>query len=262
MDFNTIKAGDIITANFDLKLVALSFLVAMAGSLAALDFAAHIRRPNGRLNWWALASSGIALGGGAIWTMHFIGMTAFTLPFRASFSALPTWLSLAVAVSASMMALTLVFSTPQQGKPPVLRILLGGTFAGAGVAGMHYIGMYAWQTQATLIWSIPLVVASVLIAVTAASAALWLSYSVKSGWAKTGASFVMATAVCGMHYMGMFSGTLVCTATSSAVEGSFFSGSWLPYLVSFISVTSLVVVGILALFFSDDDDAPANALRR
>ncbi len=250
-----LNAGDVIATNFNLKLVALSFFASVAGSLVALDFAAHIRKPDGSMNLWALTTSGVALGGVAIWAMHFIGMTAHSMPFRASFDASLTWLSLLIAVLASVAALAVVFSAEASNVVPVRRVVAGGVLAGLGVAGMHYIGMFAWQTQAKILWNIPIVLLSILIAVVAASAALWLAFSLKSGIAKIAAATVMATAVCSMHYTGMYAGTLICTATSTAVSGSFFQGKWLPYSVSIISILLLLTTTVLTMVFSRDEDA-------
>ena len=255
MDVLVLKAGDIIALNFNLKFVALSFFVSVVGSLVSLDFAAHIRKPGGGLNLWATVTSGTALGGVGIWAMHFIGMTAHEMPFRSSYSVTPTLLSLAVAILASIAALALVFSSNASNAAPVSRIVCGGLFAGLGVAGMHYIGMYAWQTQAYIVWDKPLVALSVAVAVIAASAALWLAFSLKSGFTKFGAALLMATAVCSMHYIGMYAGTIICSATSSALTSSLFQGRWLPYSVSIIAVVLLLVTTVVTMLLSQEDDA-------
>ena len=71
------------------------------------------------------------------------------------------WLSLLIAVAASAAALALVFSVDANAAAPRNRIVIGGFLAGLGAAGMHYLGMFAWQTQVRIQWNVPLVVASV-----------------------------------------------------------------------------------------------------
>jgi len=68
------------TIHYEPFLVALSYVISVFGSYTALQLAIAI--PQGR-TWGAVIGSVIgaaaAVGGGAIWSMHFIGMNAADL---------------------------------------------------------------------------------------------------------------------------------------------------------------------------------------
>ncbi|MFJ7082395.1 MHYT domain-containing protein [Streptomyces griseus] len=80
---------------------------------------------------------------------------------------------------------------------------MAGLITGLGVAAMHYIGMASMRMNGQLEYSPVAVTLSVLIAVAAATAALWAAVSVKGFLPSLGAALVMGVAVTGMHYTGM-----------------------------------------------------------
>jgi hypothetical protein len=112
---------------------------------------------------------------------------------------------LLAAVLASAVAL-FVASRERLG---ALRLSCGSVVMGGGIAAMHYTGMAAMTLQASVAWSVPLVTASVIIAVTVSGVALWLAFRhghVAGGawrWSKSGSAVVMGLAICCMHYTGM-----------------------------------------------------------
>ena len=90
-----------------------------------------------------------------------------------------------------------------RGKSNLLKLISGGVFTGLGVAGMHYTGMAAMRMAADISYRIDLVALSLVIAVVAATAALWLAFNVRGSLQKFGSALVMGVALCGMHYTGM-----------------------------------------------------------
>jgi hypothetical protein len=68
---------------------------------------------------------------------------------------------------------------------------------------MHYLGMAALRLHGAVTYDPVLVGLSVLIAVVAATAALWAALNIKSPIAVAVASLVMGGAVSSMHYTGM-----------------------------------------------------------
>src|SRR5690606_26726770 len=99
------------------------------------------------------------------------------------------------------------------------RLLLGGVLTGLGVAGMHYMGMAAMRMPAVTHYDMGFVALSVLIAIVAATVALWLAFNLR-GWAQMlGSALVMGVAVCGMHYTGMYAANFVPDATVTTSGG-------------------------------------------
>jgi NO-binding membrane sensor protein with MHYT domain len=178
-----------------------SFLLAFLGSFLGLLCTGRARaaRSSGRRNRWLIIAA-FAIGGAAIWLMHFTAMLGFDVPASpVRYDAGLTMLSLGLAVVFVGFGLIMV----GHGRRSLVKTVVAGVITGAGVLAMHYTGMSAMHLAGDVHYQPALVVASGIIAAVAATAALWFTQSVK-GWAPiTGAAVLMAIAVCGMHYTGM-----------------------------------------------------------
>ena len=178
-------------------LVALSYAVAAFASYSALDMTERMHRTAGaaRMLWQACAAA--ALGGG-IWAMHFIGMLALTIALPVSYDPFRTLLSLVTPIAFVAVGFGIIQHRRSRGA-----IVAAGGVVGMGVAVMHYLGMAAMVLPGRIAYSPGLWVLSVVIAVIAATAALWLSTRIHRPRERAIAALVMAVAVCGMHYTGM-----------------------------------------------------------
>lgn len=194
----------LLSGSYDLSLVVLSFFIAVFASAMALQITAQaisIRKNSLRL--LMLGSGSVALGGG-VWSMHFIGMLAFTLCTEVNYHFGLTLLSMLPSVAASWVALDLI-SKKQISLP---RLLLGGLLVGAGIGTMHYSGMAAMQMSIALRYDLPMFLLSILVAVVLAIVALWIRFGLKRfhlapTWSTLWSSLVMGSAITGMHYTGM-----------------------------------------------------------
>lgn len=247
--------GDILPYGWDLSLIALSYFAAVVGSFIALHCARAIPQGEGRVNRLALWASAVALGGGAVWYMHFIGMSA-VIPARSlaiHYDLLITVGSMLAAIVVAAAALYIVGRNPKS----VTNLVLGGLFAGSGVAIMHYIGMGGMRMQATIQWDTTIVAISVVIAVVAATAALWLTFHTQSVLHRAVAAVVMGVAVCGMHYTGMYAATFICVADSGVSDLPTIGGQFFPYAVAIFGATLLAAVNILDALAGGHELSPA-----
>src|SRR5580704_14737895 len=96
-----------INGSYDFRLVALSVLIAVLASYAALEMAARVTAAQGSIRFAWLLGGAMAMGTG-IWSMHYIGMLAFSLPFPVLYDWPTVLLSLLAAVFASAIALFVV----------------------------------------------------------------------------------------------------------------------------------------------------------
>src|SRR6267142_3901725 len=192
-----------LIGSYNYALVALSVLIAMFASYAALDLAGRVTAAGG---WtrvaWLLGGAG-AMGTG-IWSMHYIGMLAFILPIPVAYHWPTVLLSLFAAIAASVVALYVV----SRQKMGTSRAIAGSVLMGAGIASMHYIGMDAMRLPAICRSNSSLVVLSVVFAVLISFAALWITFHFrgeKTGSRKklAGAVVMGAAAIPVMHYTGM-----------------------------------------------------------
>src|ERR1700686_4077782 len=104
--------------HYDYRLVALSVLIAMLASYTALDLAGRTTAARGRVRLTWLAGGATAMGVG-IWSMHYIGMLAFSLPVLVLYDWPTVLLSLMAAVFAAAVALFVV-SRKKMGWPRAL----------------------------------------------------------------------------------------------------------------------------------------------
>ncbi|MGB9433543.1 MAG: MHYT domain-containing protein, partial [Candidatus Acidiferrum sp.] len=215
---------------YDYRLVVLSVLVAISASYAALDLGARVTAAHGRLRWAWLAGGAIALGLG-IWCMHFVGMLAFRLPIAVAYHLPTVVLSLLVAILASAMALGIA-SREKMGR---IEALTGSVLMGAGIAGMHYIGMAAMRFPAMYRYRPPIVAASVLVAIVASLVAIVFCFDYREDFRGTTAAKILSAGAMGaaislMHYTGM--------------AAAYFSPSGAPVnLAHTVSVSSLGAAG-------------------
>src|SRR5437762_12038111 len=93
--------------SYDYRLVVLSILIAICAAYAALDLAGRTTAATGRVRLAWLAGGAIAMGVG-IWSMHYIGMLAFSLPVLVLYDWPMVLLSLMAAIFAAAVALFVV----------------------------------------------------------------------------------------------------------------------------------------------------------
>src|SRR5450432_1616518 len=127
-----------LVGSYDYRLVTLSVLMAMLASYAALDLGGRVTASRGRLRFFWLLGGSAAMGVG-IWSMHYIGMLAYSLPVEVYYHWPTVLLSLMAAMLASAVALFVV----SRNRMGPWHIGTGGLLMGAGIAAMHYIGMEA-----------------------------------------------------------------------------------------------------------------------
>src|SRR5207247_10160820 len=108
---------------------------------------------------------------------------------------------------------------------------LGGILTGLGVALMHYTGMAAMIMQAKITYDTTLFAASLVIAVVAATVALWLAFNLRGNLQRFGSAIVMGIAVCGLHYTGMVAVRMEYTKEPGTATGICLSPSSLAFLV-------------------------------
>jgi NO-binding membrane sensor protein with MHYT domain len=218
-----------------------------------------------RARWLTLAA--VAIGAVGIWAMHFIGMLGFTIPGSLILYNVPlTIASMLLAVAVVGVGLFIVGF----GNGSWSRLLAGGVIIGVGVAGMHYLGMAAMSMTGSISYNIPLVIVSVLIAVVAGTAALWIGTWVRGVGATVGAALIFGVAVSGMHYTGMaalkVTGMMPSPGaggvSSAGVSGATAASFLIPLLLVISLATFLLTLAISMQPNEDEIRADAEMRRR
>ena len=232
----------VIQCIHDPMLAALSYLIAVLGSYTALQLAIGIPgATHSRDRTQAIVAAGAAMGG-AIWAMHFIAMLACQMDVQVTYDVPLTLLSAIIGMGACMAGLAIAGS----GVFAWSKLGMAGVFMGVGVAGMHYTGMAAMRMAATTHYDVNVVALSVLVAIVASAAALWLAFNMRGVAQMLGSALVMGVAVCGMHYLGMSAATFV--PTKEAVAAATAGGIGGQYLgATIFGVTTLLLATVLAI---------------
>jgi len=244
--FEPITNGNEIIGKYNFALVFLSYFVATFASYTALDLAMRIGESQGNRKRIWLGGCAFVMGGG-IWAMHFTGMLAFNLPISVSYDLTLTLISLLIAILAAGFAFFYATQKPIQ----LFRVILGGFIMGAGVVIMHYSGMQAMKFSGSMYYKIDLFVASIIIAIVAATVGLSLIIffgkkdQITSFKYKISAALVMGLAVYGMHYTGMEATVFISNGPASLL---FESTAGVPILIfSILGITVLIlIVAIIA----------------
>lgn len=227
---------------------AAAYAISFLGSLLGLSATTQARRLMGsaRLGWLVLGA--LIIGSTGIWAMHFIAMTGFAVPGAVIRYDVPLTLASGIlAVAVVGVGLSMAIRWPGWGG-----LLTGGLITGSGVSGMHYLGMASMQLNGHLEHDPVYVAAAVLIALAAATFALFFALRVRGVPATLGAALLMGAAVSSMHYMGMLGVSAhVYEGAAEVPEGASGLDFFLPL---FGGLGVLLMVGTLSLLLAPSED--------
>jgi NO-binding membrane sensor protein with MHYT domain len=231
----------------------LAYLVSCLGCFLGLQCTARARAVAGaaRARWLLLAA--VSIGTTGIWVMHFIAMLGYTISGQAITYNVPvTILSMLIAVVVVAVGLFIVgFGRDGDWR----RLLLGGSIVGVGVAGMHYMGMYAMRMPDNMDWNPALVILSLIIAMVAGTAALWCAARLRGMRATFIASLIMGVAVSGMHYTGMAALSVQPAAAGGMAAmgtGASATAFLLPLILG-ISIVAFLVTAIVTMAPTEEE---------
>jgi PAS domain S-box-containing protein len=232
-----------LAGRYDFSLVTLSVAIAIMAAYVALVLAARVTTSQRRVRLLWLTGGAAAMGIG-IWSMHFIGMLAFTLPIPVSYHAPTVVFSLLAAIMASLIAL-IVVSGRDLG---LIRLVTGGALMGMGIVAMHYSGMAAMRLQAVTHYDPLLLALSALVAVGVLLVGLTLLFRLRAetwsgwNWRRAAAAVVIGAAIPSMHYTGMAATTFerneALISLSHTVDIGSLGGAA-------IAITTFFILGIM-----------------
>lgn len=249
-----------MVGSYDPGLVVLSVLVAVIASYTALDLAGRVSAKSGASSWFWLLGGAFSMGTG-IWAMHFVGMLAFHLPIPLAYDVPINVLSWLIATAVSGVALYVIRRPAMTAQ----NLSVGAALMGTGICAMHYTGMAAMRMTPPIVYDPALFIASVLIAIVASLAALWIAFQLRRKrpgtaiLAKIGSALLMGFAIAGMHYTGMaaaeFAPHSICLAADS---GTSLSNQTLAVLVS---IGTLSILGITLVISAFDSQLAARTVK-
>ncbi len=190
---------------YDIALVALSVFMAVLAGIMALQLAGMAQSGKRRLSQQIPLLSGAFVLGSGVWSMHFIGMLAYSVCSTARYDPVITLLSMLPSFVASWIALVLL----AQKRVSAWKLIISGISVGTGIGVMHYSGMAAVHTSLILRFDPVMFSVSIAVAVLLSILALWLRFGLIANRrfgrheinVLSGA--VLGLAISGMHYTGM-----------------------------------------------------------
>lgn len=228
--------------SYSIPLVLLSVIIAVVSSYTAISMNDRAQK-NGFIHrniWLVLAS--IAMGFG-IWSMHFIGMSGYSLPVEMRFHKLLTVVSIIPAMVASFFA----FYFASLSNRTYWTYILAGVVMGVGISSMHYIGMYAMEMDILYAYDKALFIASIVIAVIVSVIAVYIFSGfhryVVNKFIQLITAIVMGLAVSSMHYTGM-------AAITFYVPNDFTADIHQMHMMDMSGVAVSVTIGMIVLLGS------------
>ena len=219
-----------VATEHDIRLVLLAAVIcAMA---AFTSFRIYARATNTRamqdhqyrrLAWLGL--TGISTGAG-IWSTHFVAMLAYDSGFPTAYDPTLTLMSLVIAIGVTTVGYLISvqgrYATSIQSRfnlgafGPILakhgadaRAGVGGAVVGAGIGMMHYTGMAAVIVPGAMEWNTPHVIASVVLGIALASAAMVANRRLEPRKALWVAPGLLTLAICSLHFTAMAAAIIV-----------------------------------------------------
>lgn len=220
-------------------LVLASVATAILASFTALRLTSRLRFLSHRQRKVRVSQAALALGGG-IWSMHFVGMLAVSVPVTIAYDPLPTLGSALIAVLVTGSALlSLHFGVRNK-----VRIAIAGTITGLGIVAMHYLGMSAISSNCLIAYSPIGVLLAIAISIAASIAAMELAYGTRSLRSIIFGSVLLGLAISAMHYSAMLFTTFSLNADINVSPSALLSADTLALIVS---VASFVICGLFLL---------------
>ncbi|PTB39435.1 uncharacterized protein TrAFT101_007779 [Trichoderma asperellum] len=198
--------GKVVPYTFNGGFVCLSYAISLIGTSTALELIRRRTSHRGRHNFLLLVGAAIAMGGIAIWSMHFIGNRAIYMlhgegAFQIAYSTGLTVVSLMMPI----LVLVLAFlGVNGNSRIRWWRIVFAGLLSGGAICGMHYLANSSISNYRSS-YRLSYLIGSVVIAVLASTTALTLFFVFENTWSsawwkRLGCAMVLAGAVSGMHW--------------------------------------------------------------
>ncbi|MCF2902164.1 PAS domain S-box protein [Pseudoalteromonas sp. OFAV1] len=241
----------IVNGIYDPTLVTLSIATAIFAAYFSL-YIIDLANKTEFISYQRLGSAtGALVMSGGIWSMHFIGMLAFSLCTTVNYDPTLTFLSFLPAFLACYICFSIFRRHYMSGIPRAIKLALGSVLLGAGIGTMHYTGMAAMEMSPLLRYDPSWFSASIIVAVLLSFIGLYSRFHLSDHFKALSAlqnrlicAIIFGFAVSGMHYMGMAATRFVATSPLLSENVQTSQLVFIAISVSFATVLLTTLVGI------------------
>jgi diguanylate cyclase (GGDEF)-like protein len=230
-----------LTGEHDLPLVLLAGLISLVASIVAINiFHRAIASQTGtRFVWIGIAGAAIGYG---IWATHFIAMLAYEPGVSTGYGIVLTAASLAAAMVLTSGGFGFAAINAGRWRAPI-----GGGIIGAGIACMHYLGMWALEVPGRVTWSFELVLASIALGMLFGYAALAVALRTTARGGTVTAGLLLTLAIVSHHFTAMGAVEIVPDPSRTSDHLS-LSPAVLALAIAGValSVLGMCLIGVLA----------------
>jgi NO-binding membrane sensor protein with MHYT domain len=228
-----------LTVTYDPILVIASVLISIMASFTGLRLTMGINDLGLEARRMSIAKAAVALGSG-IWSMHFVGMLAVQLPVVLVYDALPTLISVLIAILVVGLGLMLLHF----GMRTRMRIAAAGVLTGVGIVSMHYVGMSAVRGNCIIAYDPIGILMATGIAILASILALELAYHRRTIGLTLVGAVILGLTITAMHYTAMlWTAFLPGEGVDFIPEPSLSTGM----LALIVSVAAFLICGLFLL---------------
>lgn len=186
-----------VTEQHDLVIVLLAALIALGGGLVFFLLLSRAEEcaDARRTRWLGVAA---VAGGLSIWAVHFVAMLGYRSVVDLAFDPMLTVASAAIVVVGLWAAVSLRRARRAR------MAVVAGTIAALVVAIMHFVGMGAIRVAATISYDWTPIVAALVVAAAAMSAAFHRFDGLTTGWRRlVEPALLLIFGVCALHFTAM-----------------------------------------------------------
>ncbi|MBB1385170.1 PAS domain S-box protein [Pseudoalteromonas sp. SG45-5] len=238
----------IVNGVYDPVLVSMSVLIAIFSAFFTtklIDLAKSTKFPSYQRLANVTAATVFSVG---IWSMHFIGMLAFSLCTNIQYDPMITLLSFIPAFLACQYAVAMLVNSDGNLKTlATCSILLG-----AGIGTMHYSGMAAMQLAPLLRYDPIIFGLSIIIAIALSFIALYSRFNLEIFFptlapfqSRLISAVILGLAVAGMHYMGMAATRFVATSPILYEDADATAG--LTFIAIAVATATIAITSVVAV---------------
>lgn len=232
-----------LTVDHSLTLVSLAVLIAFLTSIACSFMLGRARNRTSIVKiLWVGALALVATCG--VWSTHFIAMLAFDPGFE--FRLDVPWTAFSLAVSFVFNSLTFFLILSRSSSVSAI----GALTLAAGIAAMHYSGVYGFFPHVQKDWDFTYVAASIVICIQFAALFVYGHKSTRNYTGRAVTGFALVMAICSVHFFGMSGLTLGSLSTPVPEPLAGVSEGFLGLLVAALAV--IVIQGGVTIAILDD----------